>query len=53
MAEKTVPFRYHVGEAMVEPFWDPAVSGLKEWKIADNGAAGVKVNQYWCYVPYE
>ena len=53
MAEKTVPFRYHVGEAIVEPFWDPAVSGLKEWKIADNGAEGVKVNQYWCYVPYE
>lgn len=53
MTEKTVPFRYHVGEAMVEPFWDPAVSGLKEWKVADNGAEGVKVNQYWCYVPYE
>lgn len=53
MDTKTVPFRYNVGEAVIEPFWDPSVSGLKEWKVVENGAAGVKIVQYWCYVPYE
>lgn len=53
MIEKKVPFRYHVGEGMIEPFWDPSVSGLEHWKTVDNGAEGVKVSQYWCYVTYE
>ena len=53
MNAKTKPFRYNVGEAIIEPFWDPSVSGLKDWKLADTGAQGVKVTQYWCYVPYE
>lgn len=53
MNAKKIPFRYNVGEAIIEPFWDPAASGLAEWKVVENGAAGVKVNQYWCYVPYE
>lgn len=47
------PFLYNVGEAIIEPFWDPSVSGLADWKVVQNGAKGVKVNQYWCYVPYE
>ncbi len=50
---KGKPFSYNVGEAMVEAFWDPAASELKEWKLEKNGAKGAKVQQYWCYVPYE
>ena len=53
MNAKTKPFRYNVGEAIIEPFRDPSVSGLKDWQLADTGAQGVKVTQYWCYVPYE
>lgn len=53
MNAKTKPFRYNVGEAIIEPFWDPSVSGLNDWQLADIGARGVKVTQYWCYVPYE
>ena len=47
------PFRINVGEAMVEPFWDPSASGLEEWELAETGAKGAKVQQYWCYVPFE
>lgn len=47
------PFRMNVGEAMVEPFWDPSVSGLEEWELVETCAKGAKVQQYWCYVPFE
>lgn len=53
MNAKVKPFLYNVGEAIIEPFWDPSVSGLGVWKVLENGAIGVKVSQYWCYVPYE
>lgn len=51
--KRTVPFRINVGEAVIEPFWDPSVSGLEQWKLAETGAKGAKVQQYWCYVPFE
>jgi hypothetical protein len=51
--EKKYPFRYNVAEGIIEPFWDPSVSELNQWSIVENGAKGVKINQYWCYVPYE
>lgn len=40
--------RINAAEAVVEPFWDPALSGLKEWQQETAAARGVSVLQEWC-----
>jgi hypothetical protein len=40
----------NMAEAIFEPFWDPALSGLPEWQIDPGGAHGLEVSQNWCWV---
>ena len=44
------PTPINMAEAILEPFWDPALSGLKKWKIAPGTAHGLQVTQNWCWV---
>jgi len=43
----------NVAEAIFEPFWDPALSGLADWQIEPGAAHGVRVRQDWCWVSFE
>ncbi len=43
----------NMAEAIFEPFWDPDLSGLPEWQIADGSGHGLQVSQYWCFVNVE
>ena len=36
------PTPINMAEAVIEPFWDPALSGLKEWRIAPGTAHGLR-----------
>jgi len=40
-------------EAIIEPFWDPQLSGLHEWTIEPGQAHGLQVRQNWCWVEFE
>ena len=50
---KIIPTPINVAEAIFEPFWDPQLSGLKNWKITDGSSYGLKVFQNWCWVNFE
>ena len=41
------------GESVIEPFWDPQLSRLQNWKIRDGRAHGLQVSQSWCYVKFD
>lgn len=43
----------NMAEAIVEPFWDPRLSGLARWRIEPNEAAKLQVKQNWCWVAFE
>lgn len=43
----------NVAEAIIDPLWDPARSGLKHWKITDGSKHGLRVSQVWCYAAFE
>ncbi len=47
-ARTAVPI--NAAEAVLEPFWDPQLSGLGEWRIADGALFGLKVTQGWSWV---
>ena len=40
-------------EAVIEPFFDPTLNGIKEWKIFDGSKHGLKIKQTWAYVGVE
>jgi hypothetical protein len=40
-------------EAIFEPFWDPQLSGLKEWTVEPGAGHGLHVTQSWCWVSFE
>ncbi len=40
-------------EAIIEPFWDPALSGFREWSVSPGEAHGLRVFQNWCWVQFE
>lgn len=40
-------------ETIIDPLWDPSLSGLKEWKIAPGAGQGLRVWQNWCWVGFE
>ena len=44
------PTPINLAEAVIEPFWDPTLSGLKEWRIEPGTGHGLKVEQNWCWV---
>ena len=43
----------NVAEAIIEPFWDPGLSGLAEWKVQDGSTHGLKVWQNWAWAAFE
>ncbi len=43
----------NMAEAIFEPFWDPELSGLPQWTIADGRDHGLTVYQSWCFVNFE
>jgi hypothetical protein len=43
----------NVAEAIIDPLWDPARSGLRKWKIAEGSKHCLRVQQYWCYSMFE
>jgi len=47
------PTPINMAEAVIEPFWDPRLSGLKEWKIENGAGHGLVVSQNWCWVGFE
>ena len=47
---RAIPF--NVAEAVFEPFWDPQLSGLSEWQVADGRRHGLEVRQFWCWVEF-
>lgn len=40
-------------EAIIEPFWDPALSELSEWSVESGTKHGLIVRQNWCWVSFE
>ncbi len=47
------PVPINVAEAVIEPFWDGALSGLPHWRIDDGSGHGLKVSQGWCNADFE
>ena len=43
----------NVAEAIIEPFWDPQISGLSKWRIRPGARHGLRVSQNWCWVNFE
>jgi hypothetical protein len=48
---KAIPI--NMAEAIIEPFFDGAISGFPEWVIDDGAAQGLVVRQNWCWVAFE
>lgn len=40
-------------EAMIEPFWDPSISGFTEWRVEREEGCGAAIEQRWSYVYFE
>ena len=40
-------------EAILDPFWDPALSELGQWTVEHGEAHGLTVRQNWCWVSFE
>ena len=47
------PVRINAGEAFFECFYDPDLSELSAWSVHDEGEAGLKVRQNWCWVEFD
>jgi len=43
----------NVAEAVVEPFWDPELSGLAEWTVEAAPGIGAELRQDWCWAALE
>ncbi len=43
----------NLAEAILEPFWDPQLSGLDQWSITPGAEHGLTVTQGWCWVNTE
>lgn len=46
------PTPINEAEAVLEPFWEPVLSGLKQWAIQDGKAYGLEVTQTWAAVEF-
>lgn len=47
------PVPINTAEAIWEPFYDPQLSGLPDWKIRKGSRHGLTVAQNWCAVVFE
>jgi hypothetical protein len=52
MSKIMIPTPINVAEAILEPFWDPQVSGLDNWKIQKGTRHGLSIKQDWCWVTF-
>jgi len=43
----------NIAEAIIEPFWDPNLSGFAQWQIEPGEAHGLAISQNWCWVQFE
>ena len=43
----------NMAEAIIEPFFDGAISGFSKWVIDDGIEQGLVVKQNWCWVTFE
>lgn len=48
---KLIPI--NAAEAILDPFWDPDLSELKQWTVDPGAAHGLKVYQNWCWAAFE
>lgn len=42
----------NAAEAIVEPFWDPLLSGLAKWAVVPGDSYGLAVSQGWCFASF-
>ena len=42
------PVHINIAESIIEPFWDPQLSGLDNWTISKKNASFVSLEQIWC-----
>lgn len=47
------PIPFNAAEAIIEPFWDPAISGFPKWEVEDGSGHGLHVFQNWAAVDYQ
>lgn len=47
------PVAVNTAEAIIDPFWDPQLSGLQDWRITPGARYGLTVCQEWCQVRAE
>ncbi len=47
------PMPINEAEAVLDPFWDPAQSGLARWSVEPGTCHGLAVRQNWCWVAFE
>jgi hypothetical protein len=47
------PIPINTAEAIIEPFWDPGLSGLDKWTISPGHDWGLEVKQNWAAVDFE
>ncbi len=50
---RITPTPINCAEAIIEPFWDPQLSGLPEWIIEPGPEHGLQVRQNWCWAEFE
>ncbi len=43
----------NMAEAIIDPFWDGQLSGLRQWKVRPGDSHGMRVWQNWCWVNFE
>ena len=49
---KTHVIPINIAEAVMDPFWDPALSTLPLWNIETGSTGAVDIEQIWCHVAF-
>jgi hypothetical protein len=43
----------NAAEGILDPLWDPSLSGLSQWRVEPGEAHGLRVSQNWCFAAFE
>jgi hypothetical protein len=43
----------NAAEGILDPLWDPSLSGLSHWRVEPGEAHGLRVSQNWCFAAFE
>ncbi len=43
----------NAAEGILDPLWDPSLSGLAQWHVEPGEAHGLRVSQNWCFANFE